>query len=104
MSPKPMEYKRKKFGIEMRTDLHARLYALAVSRGMKLYQATQEAVEAYLGITALEPANEIPRKLQPYMDKLAKILASGDTQAIDAVTANVDLFLDRLRPADRKRS
>lgn len=45
---------------------------------------------------------DIPPSLQHYLKKLAEILASGDTMAIDAVIRNIDFFRDRLRPAGRK--
>ena len=99
-----MKTTRKKFGIEMSPELHKRLRALANDREIKLYEATEEAIEAYVGAKSLEPACEVPRRLQGYLSKLSKILASGDELAIDAVTKNVDLFLDRLRPGGRKHS
>jgi hypothetical protein len=98
-----MEANRKKFGIELRDDLHTRLHANAVGRGLKLWQAFQQAVEAYLGVVEHEPSSDVPPKLRPYLGKFAKVLASGDETAIEATTKQLDFFLDRLRPGDRKK-
>jgi hypothetical protein len=90
-----MESKRKKFGIEMQLALHRRLKTEASARGMKLYEATEEAVKAYLGENDGEnrgPRDRVPTKLQHYMEKLADILASGDGDIISGVVQNIDLF------------
>ncbi len=43
-----METKRKKFGMEMWASLHKRFKANAILSGLKLYEATEQALEAYL--------------------------------------------------------
>ena len=35
---------------------------------------------------------------------VALIMASGDAKVIDALTQNIDVFYDRLRPAKKKRA
>lgn len=99
-----MQEQRKKIGVELRPSLHQRLYADAVGRGMKLWEAMDAAVEQYLGD---KPEPEcgpvVPRKYRDYPKKLAEVLASGDQMAIQAVVANIDFFRDRLRPAGEKR-
>lgn len=46
-----------------------------------------------------EPDPEgVPLKYRPYLKRLAEVLCSGDSAAIDAVTKNIDFFHDRMRP------
>jgi len=94
---------REKFGIEMRGSVRRRLNAQAKLRGLKLYEAIEEAANLYLGDpTAEEPAARIPLQYTHYMEKLARILASGDMPTIEAVTVLLDVTLDRLRPVEAR--
>lgn len=49
------------------------------------------------------PHADVPPAMRSTMEKLARVLSSGDEKAIEAVIANIDLFVDRLRPAARLR-
>jgi hypothetical protein len=44
--------------------------------------------------------HSVPTKRRIYMEKLAKVLTSNDTEVINAVTQNIDVFFDRLRTED----
>lgn len=55
----------------------------------------------WLGAPPLhEEVRPVPKHYLTYLDKLAAILRSDDEAVIDAVTQNVDVFFDRLRPSD----
>ncbi len=61
----------------------------------------EEAWAAYRGGSAEGPgaANApVPKRYQREVEKFIRIMQSGDVRAIKAVIANVDFFLDRLRP------
>ncbi len=92
--------------VEIPADLKKALDHACVDRDVKLKDAIPAAIEFWLaGETGdVQPKGEagepsgVPRRYRPYLDKLARILASGDGPAIEAATSNIDLFVDRLRP------
>lgn len=92
--------KRMKIGVQMTAALHRDLAADAKRRGMKLYEAIEQAIELYLGRSkpGVDPRYRIPSDILPYLDTLAGLLASGEADIISGVTQNLDLF-EQLRAA-----
>ncbi len=67
-----------------------------LERAWRAYRAAEGVSEGMAGA--------VPRRYQKEVEKFIKIMQSGDVSAIKAVIANVEFFLDRLRPvsSDRK--
>ena len=71
---------------------------------MKLKPAVIAAIQEWIkGAESAPPAHapepiREPPPAAPQQRKLAEILASGDQAVIAAVTQNIDVFYDRLRP------
>lgn len=96
-----MEEKRKKFGMEMLPRLHKQLKQFALEHDMKLYQATERAIEGLLGgVASAGPASLAPAQTK-WNEKLSAILNSGHRIAIDAVTENLIAF-ERLVKVDQQ--
>jgi hypothetical protein len=83
---------RRKTGMEISPAIFARLKVRAAERQVPLWRVTQDAFEAYLGVESQE--DSIPRHLWQYPAKFRKILTSGHKAATEAITKNVDAFLD----------
>lgn len=100
-----MEEKRKKFGMEMLPRLHKRLKQFALDRDMRLYQATEKAIEDL--INDASPVKTASPTHAKWNEKLNAILNSGHKIAIDAVTENLIAFerlvkIDQPAPAEPK--
>jgi hypothetical protein len=96
-----VEEKRKKTGMEVLPSLMEGLKKRAVEQHVPLWKVVQDAFAAYLGVEP--PANEIPRHLWRYPEKLRKVLASGHPRALSAVTANLDGLLELVQLAKQAR-
>jgi hypothetical protein len=83
--------------IRLPEDLHREVRGAAAKRGITAEVAYIEALTNWLGVDA--PKDET----DPRVKKLETILSSGDELVIDAVTRNVELFHDRLRPRRRMK-
>jgi hypothetical protein len=89
-----MEAKRKKFGMEMTKDLHDTIKSAAAKRGMKLYEATQQAFLAWLGDEEAEPA--FRGKRSEAHELLEEILSHGEPEA-GWITGNLITFHGKLK-------
>jgi len=93
--------------IRLDSDLHKRLRHAVADRELRsIQQAVLQALEAWLQEEQASPPAEAETPpagaLQPESEwhrKLSAILASGDEDVIRAVTQNIDVFYDRLKPA-----
>lgn len=93
--------------VEIPDGLKKDLARACIDRNTKLKPAVTAAIQAWLKASGL-PKPESPMedtedaapasRNSPCERKLAKILASGDQAVIDAVTQNIDVLYDRLRP------
>ena len=89
-------------------DFHKMLKRTALEREVDIGVLVMQALEVYLDdsdaprssrtdqVAAAEPSE--------WHRKLTEILGSGDQAMIAAVTQNIDVFHDRLRPARRRRA
>lgn len=66
-----------------------------------------QQIETYIrlakSVDAVEPEYSYVEANRPWHDKLEKILNSGDEATISAVTQNIEVFFDRLRPVRAAR-
>ena len=93
-----------KTSLRISEDLYWKFQAAIVERRLPSDQAGYaEAIEQWLGETGTKPIPndahpDLPPNLQPFLDKLVKILQSGDQSSILAITTHIDQSLERLRP------
>lgn len=90
-----MAGKQIKFGSLIEESLHSRVKAAAAKSRMDLKDVLSEAFEMWLGYLDAKALSEPTESHR----KLTVILESGDEATISAVTQNIDVFYDRLRPA-----
>lgn len=94
--------------VRLDAELQERVRIAIAKRRLRSFQsAVEQALELWLSgdvprtsrtdqVAAPEPSE--------WHRKLTEILKSGDQPTIDAVTQNIDVFHDRLRPARRRRA
>ncbi len=68
------------------------------TRGELLERAWMAYKEGSTSASGLPEMAAVPKRYEEEVEKFIKILQSGDVTAIKAVIANVNFFLDRLRP------
>lgn len=90
-------------------QLNERLRIFMAKRRIRSIQAAvEQALEQWLqGAASLAPkATSAPAAAEPseWHRKLTEILNSGDKPTIDAVTQNIDVFHDRLRPSRKRKA
>ena len=87
-------------------EFHKRLKLTAAEREVEIQEIVLTAVADYLGKPAAKSAPATAAAAEPsaWHRKLTEILGSGDEATINAVTQNIDVFHDRLRPARRKKT
>ncbi len=66
----------------------------------ELLEAAWRVYRESKGVEGERSSDVVPPHLRREVAKFIKIMTSGDVTAIKAVVANVDFFLDRLRPAN----
>lgn len=80
---------------------------MAKARVRSIQAAVEQALELWLKSdgqkVAAAPAAAAAEPSE-WHAKLTEILASGDEATINAVTQNIDVFHDRLRPVRRKKA
>ncbi len=74
----------------------------AANRGVTMQSLIAEAWKVYVSKPGAVPV--LASEPTEWHGKLTEILKSGDQPMIDAVTQNIDVSHDRLRPARRKRA
>jgi len=90
------------FQVRVDDNIYQACIEAADKAGVSLQRWGAAMIEEWLG-KKRGPA-VVPAKHQATMDRVAAILASGDTGAIRALTTNVNHFYDRLRPAGSAES
>jgi hypothetical protein len=78
------------------------------ARRVKKQQALIEAITGWIDGPGTPRSSRTDQAAAPepseWHRKLTEILKSGDQPTIDAVTQNIDVFHDRLRPARRRKA
>jgi DNA-binding FadR family transcriptional regulator len=79
---------------------------LAKKRLRSIQQAVEDALRLWMRGDALPPPKAAPPAAHPteWHRKLTEILSSGDEATIHAVTQNIDVFHDRLRPSRKRKA
>lgn len=100
--------KKKTLSIRVSEELNRALHQRKTDTGVSFQHAVIDFLHKWAkGTTEPQPIiTELQRYPEPHREwhrKLEAILASGDTETIDAVTQNVKVFFDRLRPATARR-
>lgn len=96
--------KVKHLQIRLEDEEHARLAQKAKELKFdSLQQAGHAAVLEFTTPKAHLDEHNLSNTQRAYMAKLATILVSRDKSVIDAVTQNIDVFFDRLRPEAAKK-
>lgn len=104
-----MDEKKVSTTVRFDPDFHEKIRIhLAKRRIRSMQQAVEQALELWLkGEASSAPKTTSPAPaVEPteWHRKLTEILNSGDTPTIDAVTQNIDVFHDRLRPSRRRKT
>lgn len=94
--------------LRLSEDLNERVRIVMAKRRIRSVQgAVEEALQAWLDSDAPRSSRTdqaaAPEPTE-WHRKLTEILKSGDQPTIDAVTQNIDVFHDRLRPARRRKA
>ncbi len=94
--------------LRLSEELNERVRIVMAKRRIRSVQgAVEEALQAWLDSDAPR-SSRIDQAAAPepseWHRKLTDILKSGDQPTIAAVTQNIDVFHDRLRPARRRRA
>lgn len=90
---------KKKIGVTLDPELHAKVKSTAALRGTNVERAYAAALERWLGEPAPVPVPPPYREENlPLHDKLERILNSGDVGTIAAVVPNIEIFNERLKP------
>lgn len=93
--------------LRVQKSQHKKLKALCAEREVTIEAAMGEAIAMYLrGDASPAPKTTSVPAAEPteWHRKLTEILTSGDKPTIDAVTQNIDVFHDRLRPSRRRKT
>jgi hypothetical protein len=89
-------------------DFHKKLKHAATERELDIAELVMQSLEVFLGGPEAPRSSRTDQAAAPepseWHRKLTEILASGDQPTIAAVTQNIDVFHDRLRPARRRRA
>ena len=84
---------KKKVGITIDEKLHASVKAHAATLGTTVEQAYEAALRNYLNLEKTDGLLEnLPRSDRLLIEKLIRILRSGNADAIKAVTSNIKVF------------
>lgn len=88
-------------------EFHKKLKHAATDRETDIAGLVMRALNALLdGPEVPRSSKSVQAAPEPseWHRKLTEILKSGDQPTIDAVTQNIDVFHDRLRPARRRKA
>ena len=92
---------KKKIGVTIDPELHAKVKSTAPLRGVNVEKAYAQALRVWLDEPP-PPIEQTPTQYRPenaeLHDKLERILNSGDVETINAVVPNIEVFYSRLKP------
>jgi hypothetical protein len=94
----------KTIGVDIEEDLHEKARLVALKRKVPVKTLYSQGLLSVLGIGSVQHQNPYAEANRILHDKLERILNSGDTETLEAVIPNIELFFKRLKPSTKRRA